>query len=148
MRPTPTPLCFDEGAHGIGPRMSLLVTFCSLGEGWHDYHHHFPWDYAAAELDARHQFNPTKVFIDSCYHLGLCSDRRRCLAGNQLARRSRLSRSAVSVIPKVHDGSDGGAIALTKHLDDDATEQLAAQYEIRGLPFLRYRVRRPPKDAD
>jgi stearoyl-CoA desaturase (delta-9 desaturase) len=92
---------FDEGAHGIGPRMSLLVTFCSLGEGWHDYHHHFPWDYAAAELDARHQFNPTKVFIDSCYHLGLCSDRRRCLAGNQLARRSRLSRSAVSVIPKV-----------------------------------------------
>lgn len=43
---------FDAGQRTIGPRLSLVVTFCALGEGWHDYHHEFPWDYAAAELDA------------------------------------------------------------------------------------------------
>eukprot|EP00913_Durusdinium_trenchii_P010841 g10170.t1 len=39
---------FDPAADGVGPRVSLAVTLFSLGEGWHDYHHLFPWDYAAA----------------------------------------------------------------------------------------------------
>ena len=35
-------------ADGTGPRVSIAVALLSLGEGWHDYHHLFPWDYAAA----------------------------------------------------------------------------------------------------
>ncbi len=30
---------FDAATVDIGPRTSLLVTICALGEGWHDYHH-------------------------------------------------------------------------------------------------------------
>merc|ERR1719189_2857377 len=69
---------FDAGASGIDPRVSLLTTVLALGEGWHDYHHLFPWDYAAAELGAWDQWNPTKVFIDACAELGLATRRRRC----------------------------------------------------------------------
>lgn len=43
---------FDLGQTSIGPRVSLLVTFCALGEGWHDYHHAFPWDCAPPSLGA------------------------------------------------------------------------------------------------
>jgi len=102
---------FNSAARGIGPRVSLLVTLLALGEGWHDYHHHFPWDYAAAELDAWDQWNPTKVFIDICHFLGICEGRRRCSVDLQLAKRSKLL-------------GEGAPTA----------------YEVTGVPFLRYRV--------
>lgn len=82
---------FDARATGIGPRVSLLTTILALGEGWHDYHHLFPWDYAAAELGAWDQWNPTKVFIDACNTVGLVSGRRRCSSGLQQARRAQLA---------------------------------------------------------
>jgi stearoyl-CoA desaturase (delta-9 desaturase) len=81
---------FDGSATGIGPRVSPLVTLLALGEGWHDYHHLFPWDYSTAELDAWDQWNPTKVFIDICANLGLCRGRRRCSPEMQVARRLHL----------------------------------------------------------
>ncbi|KAL9894448.1 stearoyl-CoA desaturase 5-like [Glossina fuscipes] len=34
----------------ISPVESKLVSIVALGEGWHNYHHIFPWDYKAAEL--------------------------------------------------------------------------------------------------
>ncbi|CAJ1407063.1 unnamed protein product [Effrenium voratum] len=79
-----------EPAVGVGPRVSLLVSLLALGEGWHDYHHLFPWDYAAAELDAWDQYNPTKVFIDGCCLLGLAQGRRRCSPRLQELRRMQL----------------------------------------------------------
>jgi len=78
---------FDSRANGIGPRVSILISICALGEGWHDYHHAFPWDYAAAELDALDQWNPTKCFIDVCAVLGLASNRRRLHPNRQLVTR-------------------------------------------------------------
>jgi len=85
------PHSFDASADGIGPRVSLLTTVLALGEGWHDYHHLFPWDYAAAELDSWDQWNPTKMFIDACAVVGLTSNRRRCSMSLQLARRAQLA---------------------------------------------------------
>ena len=52
------------------------VALVALGEGWHNWHHAFPYDYSAAELGALKQFNPTKVFIDSMVFLGLAWDRK------------------------------------------------------------------------
>ncbi|KAL3276973.1 hypothetical protein HHI36_012335 [Cryptolaemus montrouzieri] len=34
----------------IYPAENILVALWSYGEGWHNYHHTFPWDYKAAEL--------------------------------------------------------------------------------------------------
>lgn len=54
-----------------------LVSFGSLGEGWHNWHHKYPFDYAASEFGIEKQFNPTKLFIDVCVMLGLASDCKR-----------------------------------------------------------------------
>lgn len=53
------------------------VSLFAIGEGWHNWHHAFDWDYAAAELGALQQFNPTKVFIDIMLMLGLAWDAKR-----------------------------------------------------------------------
>jgi stearoyl-CoA desaturase (delta-9 desaturase) len=55
------------------------VSLFAIGEGWHNWHHAFPWDYAAAELEPMQQFNPTKVFIDAMAFLGCAWDRKRAL---------------------------------------------------------------------
>lgn len=42
----------------------------AFGEGWHNYHHVFPWDYKAAEL-GDYRLNFSTGFIDFCAWLGL-----------------------------------------------------------------------------
>ncbi|XP_066251252.1 acyl-CoA Delta-9 desaturase-like [Euwallacea similis] len=34
----------------INPTENRFVSFFAIGEGWHNYHHTFPWDYKAAEF--------------------------------------------------------------------------------------------------
>lgn len=57
----------------IGPRDGLTVAALTLGEGLHNYHHTFPWDYRAAELGT-FCFNFTKTFIDICAKIGWAYD--------------------------------------------------------------------------
>lgn len=51
---------------------SQFVGFVAIGEGWHNYHHAFPWDYRAAELGAR--YNITTHVIDLLAYLDLVYD--------------------------------------------------------------------------
>jgi len=55
------------------------VSLFAIGEGWHNWHHAFAWDYAAAELGPMLQFNPTKVFIDAMAFFGCAWDRKRAV---------------------------------------------------------------------
>eukprot|EP00928_Gymnodinium_smaydae_P023902 TRINITY_DN1953_c0_g1_i6.p1 TRINITY_DN1953_c0_g1~~TRINITY_DN1953_c0_g1_i6.p1 ORF type:complete len:692 (+),score=131.28 TRINITY_DN1953_c0_g1_i6:36-2078(+) len=64
------------------------VSLFAMGEGWHNWHHAFDWDYATAELGPLQQYNPTKVFIDAMACLGLVWDRKRALKVWQ-ARKTR-----------------------------------------------------------
>ena len=50
-----------------------IVAFLSLGEGWHNFHHAFPYDYRTAELGI-HVFNPTTAFLDFFGKLGWAYD--------------------------------------------------------------------------
>jgi len=59
------------------PTENPLVAILSIGEGWHNWHHAYPYDYAASELGISEQFNPTKLFIDVCVALGLAWDTKR-----------------------------------------------------------------------
>ena len=68
---------YDES---INPAENKFVAFCAVGEGWHNWHHTFPYDYAASEFGAEDQYNPTKMFIDICAWMGLVTDRKRALA--------------------------------------------------------------------
>lgn len=45
----------------------------ALGEGWHNYHHTFPWDYKTAEL-GNYRANFTTMFIDFMSKIGWAYD--------------------------------------------------------------------------
>ncbi|CAG9765391.1 unnamed protein product [Ceutorhynchus assimilis] len=34
----------------IGARQNSFVSFVGIGEGWHNFHHAFPWDYRASDF--------------------------------------------------------------------------------------------------
>ncbi|KAG6802476.1 acyl-CoA Delta-9 desaturase [Apis cerana] len=57
----------------INPSENKAVAIGALGEGWHNYHHVFPWDYKTAEL-GNYRFNVTTAFIDMCAKLRLAYD--------------------------------------------------------------------------
>jgi len=57
----------------INPAENLFVAVAAFGEGWHNYHHVYPWDYKTAEL-GNYRFNLTTGFIDFMHFLGLAYD--------------------------------------------------------------------------
>nr|CAI5859712.1 unnamed protein product [Callosobruchus analis] len=75
--------CVNSLAHLYGtkpfdkyilPVESQFVAFIAIGEGWHNYHHAFPWDYRAAELGAK--YNVTTFIIDVLNYFHLAYDLR------------------------------------------------------------------------
>lgn len=58
----------------INPSESKLVSFFAVGEGFHNYHHTFAWDYAASELG--YELNLAKLFIDFFALFGWAYDRK------------------------------------------------------------------------
>ncbi|KFO37897.1 Stearoyl-CoA desaturase 5 [Fukomys damarensis] len=57
------------------------------GEGFHNYHHTFPFDYSASEFGLN--FNPTTWFIDFMCLLGLATDRKRATKPMIEARKAK-----------------------------------------------------------
>lgn len=45
-----------------------IIAYASIGEGWHNYHHAFPWDYRTAEFGSG--FSPSTCFIEVFAALG------------------------------------------------------------------------------
>lgn len=43
---------------------SFFTSLLAVGEGWHNYHHTYPYDYATSENGVLGQYNPTKLLID------------------------------------------------------------------------------------
>ena len=56
--------------NNINPCDNRFVMAVALGEGYHNYHHIFPWDYKTAEYGS-YFFNFTKIFIDWCTKIGI-----------------------------------------------------------------------------
>ena len=75
--------CVNSIAHIWGERPHLvhtaanhwLVNLLTLGEGWHNYHHAFPYDYRASEPHPWN-LNLTTLFLDGCARLGCVSGRK------------------------------------------------------------------------
>ncbi|XP_077276075.1 acyl-CoA Delta(11) desaturase-like [Temnothorax americanus] len=57
----------------IRPSDNHFVNFVTVGEGYHNFHHVFPWDYRSSEK-GNNAFNYTTFFIDTCAKLGLAYD--------------------------------------------------------------------------
>ena len=71
------------------PAENPFVSFASIGEGWHNWHHKYPYDYAASEFGITSQFNPTKLFIDTCCFLGLAWNRKRATSAWERSKQKR-----------------------------------------------------------
>lgn len=71
------------------PAENPFVSFMAIGEGWHNWHHKYPYDYATSEFGVTSQFNPTKLFIDILAALGLVWNRKRATAAWSRGRARR-----------------------------------------------------------
>jgi len=71
---------------GINPRENFWVALSALGEGWHNWHHKYPYDYATSEFGILQRVNPTKLIIDFFAIFGLVWDRKRALEAWRLAK--------------------------------------------------------------
>lgn len=57
----------------ISPTNSTFVGIAAVGEGWHNYHHVFPWDYKTSELGV-YSTNLTTAVIDFFAWIGWAYD--------------------------------------------------------------------------
>jgi len=71
------------------PAENPIVAFVSGGEGWHNWHHKYPYDYAASEFGDWGQHNPGKGIIDILCWMGLASNRKRATAAWAMGRARR-----------------------------------------------------------
>uniref|UniRef100_A0A2D4KYW2 stearoyl-CoA 9-desaturase n=1 Tax=Micrurus paraensis TaxID=1970185 RepID=A0A2D4KYW2_9SAUR len=71
----------------INPRENHFVIFGALGEGFHNYHHTFPFDYSTSEYGWRWNF--TTGFIDLMCFLGLANNCKKVAKETILARKIR-----------------------------------------------------------
>ena len=61
----------------IKPTQNTLVHLISLGEGSHNYHHTFAYDYRGSERKFWEWYNPSTLFIKICHLVGLAYDLKR-----------------------------------------------------------------------
>ncbi|XP_002411990.3 acyl-CoA Delta-9 desaturase [Ixodes scapularis] len=59
----------------ISPSENWLVSVLAIGEGFHNYHHTFPWDYSTSELGWR--LNPSTMFIEAMEKIGWAYDLKK-----------------------------------------------------------------------
>jgi stearoyl-CoA desaturase (delta-9 desaturase) len=61
----------------IPPCESLITSIVAAGEGWHNWHHTYPFDYATSEYGIFSQWNPSKLLIDLLSVFGQTYDHKR-----------------------------------------------------------------------
>lgn len=88
----------------IPPRENWFVSIWAVGEGWHNFHHAFPYDYATSEYGVMKQFNPTKGFIDLMANIGLVKERKRALGVWAKIKENR-EKDEVAMAEKADDAS-------------------------------------------
>lgn len=71
----------------INPAENIGVVVFSAGEGYHNFHHTFPQDYSASELNLR--LNPSKWLIGLHAKVGLAYDLKTVSKDMVLKRRKR-----------------------------------------------------------
>ncbi|XP_054266123.1 acyl-CoA Delta-9 desaturase-like [Macrosteles quadrilineatus] len=103
----------------ISPTENASVALLALGEGWHNYHHAFPWDYKAAEL-GNYTLNFTTMFLDVCARLGLAYDLKK--ASDELVRK-RILRTGDGSHKISHEHSHEGEVWGWGDKDMDESEK-------------------------
>jgi stearoyl-CoA desaturase (delta-9 desaturase) len=55
----------------ISSKQSAVTSLIAVGEGWHNYHHTYPYDYRASEFNWNSEWNPTTLLLDGLSSVGL-----------------------------------------------------------------------------
>ena len=55
------------------PTENQIINWISMGEGHHNYHHTFPFDYCNSEFYWWEKYSPASLFIEVCILLRLAS---------------------------------------------------------------------------
>jgi stearoyl-CoA desaturase (Delta-9 desaturase) len=101
------------GDHPYDPTMwpaeNPLVSVVAIGEGWHNWHHRYPYDYAASEFGISQQFNPTKAFIDFFAAIGMVTNRKRATGAWAKLKESRARDEANGKSMKDFKGRGSGS---------------------------------------
>ncbi len=106
----------------------------AIGEGWHNFHHSFPYDYAAGEwgIDSG-VWNPTKLFLDLMAALGLVTDRKRA---HIVRAREAVGAGAVPrAADKVTDKAAGEPSQSSKPAKPSADERAALPANGQARPW-------------
>ena len=83
------------------PAENPFVSCFAIGEGWHNWHHKYPYDYATSEFGCLAQYNPSKMVIDILAALGLVWGRKRATAAWTRGRARRDQDEAAGIpLPK------------------------------------------------
>lgn len=72
----------------IRPTENTFLSVLIAGEGYHNYHHVFPWDYKAQESSVRGLGNITTIFLDAFATIGWVYD-RKTVSADMVKRRVR-----------------------------------------------------------
>jgi len=88
----------------IESRENTYVSFFAIGEGYHNWHHTFPWDYSTSEYGFTGALNLTTLFIDCCAVLGLVKNRKRATSvWEKMKQKSEGVNSSTSNAPSEKD---------------------------------------------
>ena len=60
----------------LSSRQNTLTSVVAVGEGWHNYHHTYPYDYRASEFSCVKEWNPTTLVLDGLGLFGLVWNRK------------------------------------------------------------------------
>lgn len=125
--------CVNSVAHIFGnkpydknmlPVESKFVSFFAGGEGWHNYHHTFPYDYRAAELGM--PFNLSTKIIDFLAKYGAVYDRKAVTAEMIM---NRVKRTGDGSHPKY--GEMPHEIPESELFEDNNNNELEADRVLR-----------------
>ncbi len=108
-------------------RDNWFLSFLTLGEGYHNYHHAFQWDYRNGPR--WYQFDPTKWFIWTGSKLGLASKLRR--TPEDVILRVRYEENRDSFTQRLEAWGEGKMEEWAQHLHDfqEAREGLRAKVQ-------------------
>lgn len=93
----------------MSPVENAFISILACGEGWHNYHHVFPWDYKASELGT--PYNLTGRFIDLFAKYGWVWDRKEAtpaMIKNRIFRTGDGSHKAGGDKTDDNNNNDGG----------------------------------------
>ncbi|KAJ7484610.1 delta 9-fatty acid desaturase protein [Mycena latifolia] len=127
--------CVNSLAHWLGespfddkhsPRDHLITALCTIGEGYHNFHHQFPMDYRNAIK--WYQYDPTKWFIWCCQQLGLATHLKvfpdNEVRKGQLTMQLKRLRETQEALAWPSDSNDLPVISWDSYLEQSAKRPL------------------------